>query len=726
MNIKNSFINPSSLLHMKKSLFLFLATAIVSMSLVAQNKSFTIEDATYLNRALFPKRLSQLQWCGSSNTFAWVANNALVTMEPKKVTPDTLISLTELNQALDLAEEDQLKRFPRITFDQDEAFYFYKKGSVIRYHIPTRQSSIVNTFNPKGGNRETATKSLNIAYTLDHNIFVSVNSEERQVTSDGGNGIEYGTSVHRNEFGVHKGLFWSPKSNYLAFYRMDESMVTEYPLVDINSRTAELSPTRYPMAGMTSHQVTIGIYDVASGEIIYLKTGEPADQYLTNVTWGPDEQFIYVALLNRDQNHMKLNQYRVADGSLANTLFEEKAEAYVEPQNELFFFPGSADQFLWLSNRDGYNHLYHYTTMGELIGQLTSGPWEVQSFIGFDPKGKEAFFMGNKPDPLGSNLYSVSIKNAELQRITPFDGSHRDLVSADGKFILDTYSSLEVPPRTQLLNAKGEVLEILIENVDLLKDYALGRTTIFPLKSNNGDTLYCRTILPPDFDSTQKYPVFLYVYGGPHSQLVSDSWLGGANFFMNYMAQQGYVVFTMDNHGTANRGRDFEQAVFRNLGTLEMEDQMIGVDYLKSKPWIDPNRIGINGWSYGGFMGLTMALRNPGVFKVVVVGGPVIDWKYYEVMYGERYMDTPETNPEGYEKACLLNYVDSITGDILIIQGYQDGTVVPQNALNFLNKCIEQGKQVDFFLYPNHPHNVRGKDRAHLHTMIIEYFDEHL
>ena len=619
---------------MKKILFPLLAILLWSLPLLSQDKKFNIEDATGLNRALYPKRLSQLQWCGSSTTFSWVANDAVIAMDAQKMTTDTLLVLNKLNQMMNLSEDEMLKRFPRIHFDQDQSFYFTHQGSVVRVTIPQETSSIVNTYDSKGENLELGKGTLPAAYTVDHNIFISVDQQEKQITTDGGNGIEYGTSVHRNEFGIHKGFFWSPKNSYLAFYRMDESMVTEYPLVDVNSRTAELSPTRYPMAGMTSHEVTVGIYDLTSGKTWYLKTGEPADQYLTNITWGPDEQFIYVAVLNRDQNHMKLNQYRVSDGTLAATLFEEKADAYVEPQNEMFFFPGSATEFLWLSNRDGYNHLYHYTTSGEFIGQLTSGPWEVQAFIGFDPKGKEAFFMGNEPDPLGSFLYTVSVRNGELKKITKFNGTHQDLVSSDGKYILDTYSSLTIPPRTRLLNAKGEVLQLLIENNELLKDYAMGRTTIFPLISSDGDTLYCRTILPPDFDSTQKYPVFLYVYGGPHSQLVSDTWLGGANFFMNYMAQQGYVVFTMDNHGTANRGRDFEQAVFRNLGTLEMEDQMVGVEYLKSKSWIDPDRIGINGWSYGGFMGLTMALRNPGVFKVVVGGGPFLDGKYYDGMDG--------------------------------------------------------------------------------------------
>ncbi|MFH1297064.1 MAG: DPP IV N-terminal domain-containing protein [Bacteroidota bacterium] len=521
-------------------------------------------------------------------------------------------------------------------------------------------------------------------------------------------------------------MFWSPRGNLLAFYRMDESMVTDYPLVDIDPRIAEISLTKYPMAGMASHEVTIGVYNPVSGTTVYLNTGKPADQYLTNLTWSPDEQFIYVALLNRDQNHLWLNQYDASDGGFVKTLFEERSESYVEPQHELFFLPDDPEQFVWMSDRDGYYHLYLYRTSGELVNQLTHGEWVVTEFTGFDPKGTRAYFMCTKNSPLGDYLYAVDLKSGKLTEITRAQGSHRVELSDDAKYILDRYSSLTVPSRTDMLANSGKLIRVVQEAPNPLKDYKLGETRIFSFLNEDSTDLYCRLIKPVDFDSTCQYPVFIYVYGGPHSQLVTDSWLGGGGFFLNYLAQQGYVVLTLDNRGTANRGTAFEHDIFRKLGACELADQMTGVNYLKSLPWVDTTRIGINGWSYGGFMALTMALRNPGKFPVVVAGGPVIDWKYYEVMYGERYMDTPETNPEGYEAASLLNYVDSITGNILIIQGYHDNTVVPQNSLNFLKRCVEEGKQVDFFLYPNHPHNIRGKDRVHLNTMIVNYFNEHL
>jgi len=709
-----------------KKIATILALALLSFWVNGQTKLFTIEEATGLDRTLNPDRLSQLQWRGESHSWAFVSNDKLVTATVGKTGVDTLLPLQRLNEELKNILEKPLKRFPEIHFIDQESFRFHKDGKILLVNLPGISVSVVNSYNSKRKNLEIDPVNFNSAYTVDHNIYVSISGDEFRVTRNGRPGVEYGTSVHRNEFGIHKGLFWSPKGNLLAFYRMDETMVKDYPLVDITSRIASVKNIKYPMAGMTSHKVTVGIYNLELESTLYLTTEGPPDQYLTNITWSPDEKSIYIAVLNRDQNHMWLNEYNAADGRFIKTLFEETSDKYVEPENGMFFVPGHPDNFVWLSERDGFNHLYLYQTDGTLVKQLTSGEWVVNSFSGFDNTGSAAFFMCNKNNPLGRFLYSVDLDSGVPVEITGEPGRHSDLVSSDGRFILDTRSSMSVASQTELLNAKGKRIRILAENRDPLKEYKLGETRLFTIRNKEGTDLYCRLIKPVDFDPANRYPVFIYVYGGPHSQMVSDSWLGGGRFFLNYMAQQGYVVFTMDNRGTANRGIEFEQAIFRDLGTAETEDQMAGVNYLKSLPWVDTTQIGINGWSYGGFMALTMALRNPGQFNVVVAGGPVIDWKYYEVMYGERYMDTPESNPDGYSASSLLNYVDSLTGDILIIQGYQDGTVVPQNSLSFIEKCVDGGIQVDYFLYPGHPHNVRGKDRAHLNRMIADYFNEHL
>ena len=423
---------------------------------------------------------------------------------------------------------------------------------------------------------------------------------------------------------------------------------------------------------------------------------------------------------------MQLNKYDALTGKFIKTLFEEKNQTYVEPLQGPKFLAGDPGKFIWESRRNGFNHLYLYDNEGNLIKELTNGRWEVTEFLKSDASGSRAWFLCNKDNPLDRQLYMVDLKKGNLSPVSAIPGTHTAKISDDGRFVLDNYNSTTVARQIELLDASGKSLQTLLKNENPLKDYQIGEMSVFTLKNEDNTDLYCRLIKPAGFDPGKKYPVIIYVYGGPHSQLITDSWLGGAGLFLNYLAGKGYVVFTLDNRGTSNRGRDFEQAIFRNLGTKEVNDQMVGVKYLKSLAFVDSTRIGINGWSYGGFMTISMFLKHPGTFKVAVCGGPVIDWKYYEVMYGERYMDTPQSNPEGYKNACLLNYVKEMKGKLLIIHDDQDNTVVPQNSLTFLKKCVDEGKQVDFFFYPGHEHNVRGKDRVHLNQKMVQYFDENL
>ena len=502
-------------------------------------------------------------------------------------------------------------------------------------------------------------------------------------------------------------------------------MVTNYPLVDIDKRVAEVENTRYPMAGMTSEEVTLGVYDLKKQVTIFMKTGEPVDQYLTSISWAPDNQSIYIGVLNRDQNHLKLNQYDASTGDFIQTLFEEKHDKYVEPEHPMYFNPNNPEQFIWMSERDGYDHLYLYNTSGELIKQLTSGKWVVTGFEGFFDNDL-VYFTSTKESPMQQNIYSVSLEGGDIKRVSPDHGSHTANVSKSGKYVIDSYSNTDHGRRYVVLNAKGKELRTIKEENKILDDYKLGEMEMLTLKAEDGTDLYCRLIKPIDFDASKKYPVIVYVYGGPHAQLVTDSWLGGAGLFLNFLAQQGFVVFTVDNRGSANRGRDFEQAIFRNLGDAEIADQMTGVEYLKTLPFVDADRIGVNGWSYGGFMTTSLMVRQPETFKVGVCGGPVIDWQYYEVMYGERYMDTPETNPEGYKKSNVLEYVDNLEGKLLVIHGTSDPTVVWQHSLLLVQEAIKKGKLMDYFVYPGHGHGVRGADRVHLNKNMFTYFKENL
>ena len=711
-----------------KNLFkLFLTFTIItgSLSLVAQEKLLTPEDAIYMNREIYPASISQLQWIEQTNNYAYAKEDAIYKVSAKGGTETLLVNLDMLNKGLNQNNYDSISRLPRITFFSPNSCRFKIKNNFFVYDIIDSKLQWINKVPDSAENIDFENDTRFIAYTADNNLFISIDGKIRQVTFDENKEIVNGKAVHRVEFGIEKGIFWSPESKMLAYYKKDETMVADYPLVDITSRIAKVENTKYPMAGMTSHEVTLNVYNLETEQTVTMKTGEPEDQYLTSVTWGPLGEYIYIGLLNREQNHLKLNKYNVLNGEFVATIIEEQHPKYVEPENPMYFLPNKKDHFIWFSERNGWNHMYLYNTKGELIRQLTKGEWAVTNFLGYYGK-KKAWFKGTKESPLENNIYSVEVETGKLKRISPNHGTHRALINTSGKYIIDIYSSTDVSREYLLLNSKGKQIRIIKEDKQPLADYNLGEMSIFTLKSNADDDLYCRLIKPINFDSTKQYPVIVYVYGGPHAQMITDSWLGGAGLFLNYLAEQGYVVFTLDNRGSANRGRDFEQAIHRNVGLHEVEDQMVGVSYLKSLPYVDSTRIGVDGWSYGGFMTISMMLDNPGVFKVGVAGGPVIDWQYYEVMYGERYMDTPQENPDGYKNSNLLNKVDKLEGKLMIIHGTKDPTVVWQHSLQFIKHAIDEDKDIDYFVYPGHGHNMRGINRAHLYKKITNYFNDYL
>jgi dipeptidyl-peptidase 4 len=697
----------------------------ISIIAQAQDKLFVPEEIA-TNRKLYPSGLSNLQWQGNSSCFTWQDAKSLVRGRVTEESTDTLMKLTELNTVVTASGKEELKRFPYIKWENESTFSFTNGNDWYEFNTAEKKLNKIFTLPEEAGNTDIAPGNKAIAFTFDNNLFISIGGQEIKVTNDENKGIVNGQTVHRNEFGISKGTFWSPSGNLLAFYRMDETMVTEYPLVDVTERIATLHNIRYPMAGMTSHEVTVGIFNPLTKTTVFIETGTPADQYLTNVAWSPDEKSIFIAVLNRDQNHMKLNEYEVAGGKFIRTLFEEKNDRYVEPLHPMVFVPGGDGKFIWQSQRDGFNHLYLYNYNGSLLKQLTSGNWIVTEMLGFDLNTKGLFYTSTAVSPLQDQLYYLELKSGKSTRLTTEEGVQAPVIRADGKYFLSRCSNPQVASRTRLISFSGKLNRVIHEDINPLKDYKTGEVSIVMLKADDGTDLYARLTKPTDFDPAKKYPVLVYVYGGPHAQLVTGGWLNGGGLFDHYLAQKGYIVFTLDNRGSAGRGFEFESCIHRNLGVLEMADQLKGVEYLKSLPWVDASRIGVDGWSYGGFMTLTLKLNHPEIFKVATCGGPVTDWKYYEVMYGERYMDTPEQNPDGYKNACLIDKVDKLEGKLLIIHGAQDNTVVWQNSLQFLNKCIEKQKQVDYFVYPTHEHNVRGIDRAHMYRKLSEYYDQNL
>ena len=710
---------------MKIIRILAVIAILLPVALQAQKK-LTIEDVSGMNRAIYPASLRNLQWRGNSDGFTYIENNAIVERKANASVTDTLIRLRDFNSILRKSGIDTLPRMTSVSWIDDNTLTFPVRNKVYGMDLKNNTAYLVNEFPEEAENTDASPDWKLIAYTIKNNLYIASSGKQIQVTQEADTGIVNGQTVHRNEFGIYKGTFWSPDGNYLAYYRKDESMVTNYPLVDIDTRIATVVNTKYPMAGMTSEQVTLVVYNLKEGSSVTMKTGEPVDQYLTCVTWSPDEKDIYTAILNRGQNHLKLNRYDIASGNFEQTLFEEKNEKYVEPEFPLFFLESNPDQFIWFSERDGFQHLYLYKTDGTLIRQLTQGPWVVTSLLGIDPKGTKAYFLATKNSPLNEDVFSVDLKNSKIQPLSLNTGVHNPILSNNASYLIDIYSDTIVAREYDVIDNKGKVIQVIKQCNNPIDEYIKCKTQIIRLKAEDQSDLYAQIILPADFNPEKKYPVIVYVYGGPHTQLVNNTWLGGTSLFNYYLAQQGFIIFTLDNHGSSNRGLAFEQAIFRNAGTMEVKDQIVGVNYLKSLPYVDPERIGVQGWSYGGFMTISLMLREPDVFKVGACGGPVTDWKYYEVMYGERYMDTPEENPEGYKQASLLERAGNLKGDLLIIHGTSDPTVVWQQSLALLKRFIEEGKLVDYFVYPGHEHGVGGKDRLHLNRKIEKYFMDHL
>jgi dipeptidyl-peptidase-4 len=711
----------------------FFILFILILNITAQDKLLTVEDVILGSFTRFaPTSIRQLCWLPETDNYVYVEGNgeasALFKSSIKSSRKDTLTTLKELNTKLESENYKKLTNFPAVKWDNSTSYLFWNMNYWFSYNIKSKQLNKINSIPGNAENQSTSPNNKFVAYTIGNNLFVNLEDEGKiQISNDIDTNIVNGQAVHRNEFGINEGIFWSPNSNYIAYYRMDQTMVTDYPLVELSTTPARQMNTKYPMAGQVSHHVTVGLYNINSKTTTWLNTGEPLDQYLTNLAWSPDEKYFYIAHLNRDQNHMQFKKYDISNGEPIKILFEEKDDEFVEPLNQMIFLPKSNDHFLWFSERDGFNHLYMYDTEGKLIRQVTKGDWVVTSFNGFDKSGKNIYITTTKESPIERHFYKVNIENGKIERVTKEPGIHNVQVNSNGNYFIDSYSNFKIPRIVNVLNKKHEVVQNILTAENPLKEYKIGETKIFTIKNNEGNDLYCRMIYPPDFDETKKYPVIVYVYGGPHSQGVLNSFgVGSYQMWFKMMTQKGFIIFELDNRGTSNRGSKFAQATFRRLGTIEVEDQMAGVNYLKSLPYVDENRFGVYGWSYGGFMTTSLMLRTNGVFKVGACGGAVIDWKFYEVMYTERYMDTPQTNPDGYKEASLLNYVENLAGKLLLVHGTSDPTVVWQNTLAFAKKASELNRPLDYYPYVGHGHGVRGRDALHLYNKITSYFLDNL
>jgi len=712
-----------------KTILAVIALLIIPTNMSAQDKLFTLEDLNFggTNYANLRPQNMWLTWWGDKLIQTDVEECFAIDTKTGKKT--CLFSLDDINKWAESDDDKYVRHLMNATFPYPEkpivavgnrkAFILvdFEARKVVWEDSISGQEA--NDWNPI---------SRATAYVEEHQLFVvDGQGKKKQLSTDGSREIVYGQSVHRNEFGIEKGTFWSPDGQRLAFYRMDQSMVTDYPQVDIFPREATHEPDKYPMAGMTSHKVTVGVYDLNTKKTVYLQAGDPTDRYFTNIAWSPDSKTIYMFELNRKQNDCSLVSYNAETGAKVAELYRETSDKYVEPLHPIQFLPWDDTKFVMQSQKDGYNHLYLFDRSGKELKQLTKGAWVVMDVLGFNKKDKTIIIASNEKNPLQRNLWAVNINNGKRTLLDNGMGVHRGTLSLSGALMYDKYQEPCVPLCITVTNTQKTKPITLMTSEDPWKDYQQPIFENGSIKAADGITdLYFRMVKPHDFDATKQYPTVVYVYGGPHAHNVDASWHWASRSWETYMAQKGYIVFILDNRGSENRGREFEQATFHQLGQIEMQDQMKGVEYLKSLPYVDMNRLGVHGWSFGGFMTISLMTNYPDVFKVGVAGGPVIDWKWYEVMYGERYMGTPEDNPEGYAKSSLIDKAKDLKGKLQIITGYNDNTVVPQHCLSFLNACVKAGTQPDFFAYPGEEHNMRGHASVHLHERITQYFEDYL
>ncbi len=713
-----------------------MAAALTILSASAQLKQFTLEDLNFGGtnyRNLIPENQWHAFW---GDELMRLDTEQVYIYNKVKGTESLLFSLDDVNKWISASQQNdkKVRRLSSAEFPDPSKPWALLDCSSTEQVIIDWQKQCVVRFVKNDGVLERNDKSGMAAVLKADNLFVTTpDGEEIQLTTDGSREIVYGQSVHRNEFGIMKGTFFSPCGTKLAFYRMDQSMVTDYPQVDLFQRVAGHAPDKYPMAGMTSHKVTVGIFDLATRKTLYLDAGDPTDRYFTNIAWSPDSKTIFMFELNRDQNDCRLVSYDAQTGARIAELYRETSDKYVEPLNPIQFLPWDNSKFIMQSQKDGYNHLYLYSLASDRksarqLRQLTSGQWVVMEVVGFCPQRKSVVIQSNEASPIQQNIYEVNVANGKRTLLDNGRGWHTAMLSNSGAWIRDTYQEPDVPRVITLTQtAKPKAVRTLLTAKDPWADYAVPEYRCGTIKAADGVTdLYYRMVMPVGFDETKQYPTVVYVYGGPHAHNVDARWHYCSRSWETYMAQKGYLLFILDNRGSEHRGRDFEQVTFRHLGQEEMKDQVCGVDYLRSLPYVDADRIGVHGWSYGGFMTISLMTNYPEIFKVGVAGGPVIDWKWYEVMYGERYMDTPETNPEGYAETSLLNKAANLKGRLQIITGMNDNTVVPQHCLMFLNACSEAGTQPDFYAYPGEEHNMRGHKSVHLHERITRYFEDYL
>ncbi|MGY6744757.1 MAG: S9 family peptidase [Cecembia sp.] len=574
-----------------------------------------------------------------------------------------------------------------------------------------------------------------VAFVKDNNLFVVdlATNALTQVTQDGKwNHIINGAAdwVYEEEFSMSKAFEWSPDGKKIAFIRFDETEVPEFNMQTWGKLYPEDYRFKYPKAGENNAEVSIHIYHLDSKETIHVNAGEEKDIYLPRIYWTNDGNALAYIRLNRLQNQLDLLYANAKDGS-SQLILQENAKTYVDLNynDDLRFLEGNKG-FIRTSEQDGFKHIYHHDNQGKLIRQITSGNWEVTNLVGVDEKNKKIYYISTEASPLERNLYVINMDGKGKKVLTPEKGSTSVNMSKDFKYYIANHSNAQTPLKVTLNEASGKLVKVLEDNAELkskLETYSLSPREFFSFNTIDGTALNGYMIKPADFDESKKYPVLMYVYGGPGSQNVTNSWGGTRDFWHHHLAAEGYIIVCVDNRGTGARGRDFKHMTYANLGKLETEDQIAGAKFLAGMPFVDASRIGIWGWSYGGYMSSLALLMGNDVFKAAIAVAPVTTWRYYDTIYTERYLQTPQLNAAGYDDYSPITHVNKMKGNYLLIHGTGDDNVHYQNAVDMVDALIKADKHFDVMFYPNRNHGIYGGNTTwHLYSLMTDWIKRKL
>ncbi|MBN1155336.1 DPP IV N-terminal domain-containing protein [candidate division KSB1 bacterium] len=710
--------------------FCLLLMALFTSSLLAQQK-FTLEDI-FLDEKFNGEHLGDLEWVPGQDRISYVKTDSLKTLYLYEVEQRAHRRLFDTDE---IPQFESLSRVRRVV---PKNHYWAPDGNSILltdgedFYIHTIATSITEqlTFDAKEKTFPVfSPDGKYVSFIMEHNLFIIDLSSRKliRLTTEGAEHYLIGRFdwVYEEEFEVRQGYFWSHDSRKIAFYYMDESLEPEFPIVDFSEVHNTVETIRYPKPGDPNAIVCIGVVDIDNGTMTWMDIGEETDIYIPRIQWLPDGKHLSIQRMNRRQNHLELLIADAETGESKVILEEKEDHGWIRVHDDLMFLK-DRKQFIWTSDRSNFRHIYLYDLNGKIVKRLTRGEWDVKSVIGIDEKKKFVYFEGSTESPFESHLYKIDLNGHGLTRLTQRNGNHNVMLSDDHKFYIDRYSDFHVPTEITLYDIEGREIALMNESAaSKLTDYQLVLPEFMRVPTEDGDYVYATMYKPGDFDSTRKYPVIFEVYGGPGSNSLSKQWRGTYYLWYQYLLQQGYIIVNLDNRGTGGRGSEFSKQVYRRLGEYEVKDMINGAKYLSSLPYIDTDRLGIWGWSYGGYATILNLLNAADYFKVGVAVAPVTSWYNYDSIYTERYMDTPSNNSDGYKAASTLTYAENLKGKLLLIHGTADDNVHLANTMQLAQKFQQLNKQFDLMLYPGKEHSLYGV-RYHLFEMITGYFMENL